>query len=140
MKLNTALLMVGCLLASAACQEEDNGPGAPVDAPAGMPVDAMVDAKKPVDAAVGTVCAAKDPVVQLIYTCDFVWSQCTGTMPANHEIDCKIQAAGSLRFSLCDCKLGGAAQQQFTSTTICDSTSWAALEAVANQQCGWDLH
>jgi len=103
-------------------------------------VDASIDAKPPVDAAVGTVCTTKDPVVQLIYTCDFVWSQCTGTMPTNHEVDCRIQTAGTLKFSLCDCKLGGVAQQQFTSTTICASTSWPALEMIVNQQCGWDLH
>ena len=136
-----AWLLIGCVLASAACQEEDggpSGPGSPVDAPSAQ-VDAAIDAKPPIDAALGTTCAMKDPVVQLIYTCDFVWSQCTGTSSLDHEVDCKIQTAGSLRFSLCDCKLGGSAQQQFTSTMICGSTTWADIEMIANQQCGWDL-
>ena len=102
---------------------------------AAVTADAAADATLPT----GTTCATKTPVVQLIYTCDFVWSQCTGTSASDHEVSCTIQAAGSLRFSLCDCIVGGVHQQQFTSTTICASGSWADLEAAANTQCSWDL-
>lgn len=57
-------------------------------------------------------------MIQLIYTRGFQWQQCSGTSTANHEISCQIQAAGSLRFSLCECMRNGAPEMQFTSTTI----------------------
>ena len=130
------LLSAVCVLAGCG----SNAGPSDVDAQVGH-IDAGADAKVHTpDAAVSTVCAAKNPVVQLIYTCDFTWQQCTGTMPADHEIDCRIQAAGTLRFSLCDCKVGGVAQMQFTSTTICASASWPDLETIVNTKCGWDLH
>lgn len=130
---------LACLLLFAACSSE--GTAAPdVDAGTEASDGARADARPMTDAAVTTVCASKDPVVQLIYTCDFQWKQCSGTSTADHEIDCKIQAAGSLRFSLCDCKVSGASQMQFTSTSICGLGSWPDVEAEANMRCGWNLH
>lgn len=127
------------LLLVVACSSQ-GGNEPPADAAKGMQGSAMPDAHVPVpDAPTATVCAVKDPVVQLIYTCDFQWKQCSGTSTADHEIDCQIQTAGTLRFSLCDCKVNGASQKQFTSTTICASASWPELETTANMQCDWNL-
>lgn len=107
---------------------------------AGADAKGMGDAQPAPDAATATTCAMKDPVVQLIYTCDFKWSQCTGIMASDHEVSCQIQAAGSLRFSLCECKLNGVSQMQFTSTTICGLGSWQELEMEANLRCMWHLN
>lgn len=127
-------LLLTIMVVLSACER----PGIDPQPDAGTAVDARsIDAPTPIDAPTGTVCAAKNPLVQLIYTCQFVWSQCGAR--ADHEINCTIQAAGSLRFSLCDCKVGGVQVREFASTTICDATSWPELEATANEQCGWDL-
>ena len=102
--------------------------------------DAAIDARSlPPDAPTvsGTVCTNKVDNGALIYTCNYQWQTCSAG--ADREVDCHIQAAGSLRFSLCDCKIGGVSQMQFTSTTVCAQTSWAALETIVNQQCQWDL-
>ncbi len=122
----------------AGCRSEGTE-GGDVDAGVTATPDAKVTADAP-PAPVTTVCAAKDPVVQLIYTCDFKWSQCTGTTPSDHEVSCQIQAAGQLRFSLCECRLNGVSQMQFTSTTICGLGSWQELEMEANARCMWNLH
>jgi len=130
--------LVACLLLGACTTEGTEDPSGNVDAGVTTP-----DSKPTPDAPPApttTVCAMKDPVVQLIYTCDFKWSQCTGTAPSDHEVNCKIQAAGSLRFSLCDCMLNGTQQMQFTSTTICGLDNWQAVEAEANMRCMWNLH
>jgi hypothetical protein len=132
-------ILVACVLL-AACTSSGTE-GSDVDAGVSGPdAKAMGDAHPAPDAATATSCAMKDPVVQLIYTCDFKWSQCTGVMPSDHEVSCTIQAAGSLRFSLCECKLNGVSQMQFTSTTICGLASWPALEMEANTRCMWNLH
>ena len=134
MRILIALLVLG------ACTTEGAGSDPQIDAGSAA-VDAApsIDAPPLPDAPTATVCASKEPVVQLIYTCDFQWQQCSGTSTANHEIDCQIQAAGALRFSLCDCKRNGTSQMQFTSTVICGFGTWAEVEAEANMRCGWNL-
>ena len=133
----TRLVLIA--LALAACTEsgKGDGSGAP-DAAVAMPDARSIDAPAP-DApmAQGTVCTNKVDNGALIYTCNYQWKSCTPG--PDREVDCRIQAAGSLRFSLCDCKVGGVSQMQFTSTMICAQTTWAGLEMIANQQCGWDL-
>jgi hypothetical protein len=132
------LALLVCLLA--ACSTEGGGSDPQTDAGTAADAAPMADARPALpDAPNATVCAAKEPVVQLIYTCDFKWTQCSGTSNANHEINCKIQAAGSLRFSLCDCMVNGTSQMQFTSTTICGLGSWPELEGEANMRCAWNL-
>jgi hypothetical protein len=126
-------------LVLSACTTEGGGSDPQIDAAPAVDAAPSIDAAPLPDAPTATVCAAKEPVVQLIVTCDFQWQQCSGTSTANHEIDCRIQAAGSLRFSLCDCKRNGVAQMQFTSTTICGFGTWPEVEAEANQRCGWNL-
>lgn len=135
-------IVVALLLAVVGCTAEGSGGDPSIDAGAATsdaaPTSDVPSAPLP-DAPSATVCAAKEPVVQLIYTCDFQWSQCSGTSTANHEVDCQIQAAGSLRFSLCECKRNGVSQMQFTSTTICGFGTWPEVEAEANMRCGWNL-
>ncbi|MBZ0238922.1 MAG: hypothetical protein K8M05_41810 [Deltaproteobacteria bacterium] len=124
------------LAATAACtaSDDDGEPAADaaVSVDAALPVDARV-----IDAPAGTTCAVKEPIVQLIYTCQFAWRQCTGG--ADRMLDCQITAVGSLRFSLCSCMVGGQTTTQFTSETVCGSTAWSQVEAIVNTQCGWDL-
>src|SRR4051812_35235628 len=123
-------LMFVTLFVLGACSSsgDGDGGGAP-DAATHTPADAAVDAK-PVapdaPAITGTVCSNKVDGGALIYTCNYQWKQCNAG--ADREVDCHIQAAGSLRFALCDCKVGGVSQKQFASTTICAQTTWGALE------------
>ncbi len=132
-------VLIAFVLLAACTTEGSQGPD--IDAGVtGPDAKGMGDAHPAPDAATATSCAVKDPVVQLIYTCDFKWSQCTGVMASDHEVSCQIQAAGSLRFSLCECKLNGVSQMQFTSTTICGLGSWPELEMEANMRCMWHLN
>lgn len=123
-----------------ACTDSGKGEGgsAPDAAVHAMPDASSIDAAPP-DAPIpqGTACANKVDGGALIYTCNYQWKSCTPG--PDREVDCHIQAAGSLRFSLCDCKVGGVSQMQFTSTQICAQTTWGGVEMIANQQCGWDL-
>ena len=134
----TRRLLIAMILAACSESGTGDGGGAP-DAAVHVAVDApAADAPRP-DAPVpqGTVCTNKVDGGALIYTCNYQWKSCSSG--PDREVDCRIQAAGSLRFSLCDCKVGGVSQMQFTSTMICAQTTWAGLEMIANQQCGWDL-
>ena len=87
-----------CLIVVAACSSQGEEP--PVDAATTHPtIDAHVATPDAPPVATSTTCASKDPVVQLIYTCDFQWKQCTGTSTADHEISCTIQSAGTRAYS-----------------------------------------
>jgi hypothetical protein len=128
------------ILASACGEKTGPGPGtvdAPIVADAPRPPDAPP--LPPVDAAPqGVVCAMKDPVVQIGFTCHIVWSQCTDQ--STYDLSCRIQNVAGNVFSLCDCTQDGVAGAQFISTTVCGSTEFSQVEAVVNDKCGWDVH
>jgi hypothetical protein len=128
-RLACLLIVIACGDKKASEPEIDAAPE-PIDAP-------PPDAPPPIDAFEGVFCALKDPVVQLGFTCHIVWSQCTDQ--ATYDLDCRIQNVGGNVFSLCDCTLNGAPSGQFISTTICSSTTFGQVEAIANPECGWDL-
>ncbi|HEU0029469.1 MAG TPA: hypothetical protein VFQ53_02465 [Kofleriaceae bacterium] len=109
-----------------------DAPKPPIDSPVVIDAPPTPDAPPP-----GVTCQMKDPVVQLGFTCDFVWSMCSDA--ATYEVNCRIQNVGGNVFSLCDCKLNGGAAGQFISTMICGSTEWTQVEAIANPECGWML-
>lgn len=131
-RLVLALFVVTLSACTTADDDGDPAADAAVSTDAPLPVDARA-----IDAPVGTTCAVKEPLVQLIYTCQFAWRQCTGG--ADRMLDCEITAVGSHRFSLCSCVVGGQTTMQFSSTTVCGATTWSEVEQVVNAQCGWDL-
>lgn len=135
--MSSRVLFSLALAAFAACAADDADPdpaadaGVAIDA-APLPVDARV-----IDAPVGTTCAVKEPIVQVLHTCQFQWRQCTGG--ADRTLDCQVVGVAGHVFSACSCIVGGQTTMQFTSSTVCDSTTWTQVEAVVNAECGWNL-
>lgn len=132
------VLLIAMTLSACTDSGKGDGGGAPDAAVHAMPDAPSIDAPSP-DApmAQGTVCTNKVDNGALIYTCNYQWKACTPG--PDREVDCHIQAAGSLRFSLCDCKVAGVSQKQFTSTQLCAQSTWAGVEMITNQNCSWDL-
>lgn len=136
------LLFFVPVLASA-CTGGDGDSGTP--SPDAGTQSAFDAARSPLDAAVplpdaaplGTACQAKDPVVQLGYTCNFVWSQCSDG--DNYTLDCQIENVGGNVFSLCDCIVNGSVGMQTLSSQVCSQADWPSVEAIVNDKCGWDL-
>lgn len=135
-------LSLASFLATACGGDDGDGGGAadasPSDAQVSGSADAAADAQPVPDAApAGTVCQTKDPVFQVGHSCNLVWSDCTGGDA--YAIDCRIENAGGLVFSLCDCLRNGAKTGEFLSSDVCSQADWASVEAIVNEHCGWDL-
>lgn len=85
----------------------------------------------------GNVCQAKDAPVQLVNTCMFQWSSCDDGR--TYAFECNIQNVAGNVFSLCNCFENGVMDEADKIVDICGASDWAEVEAIVNEQCGWDL-
>ena len=85
----------------------------------------------------GTACQTKDVPVRLANTCYFEWGTCSDGV--EYRFDCNIQNIAGNIFSLCNCFENGVMDEADKIVDICGLADWADIEAVVNEQCGWDL-
>ena len=121
------------------CSEQGSSNPPPVDSPPPVDTKPPVDMPPPPDSPPpGVACTQKDNPVLLPFTCHVIWSQCTDN--GTYDLTCNIQNVGGNVFSLCDCTQNGVKGEQFISTTVCMSTTFEEVEAVANEKCMWMIH
>lgn len=85
----------------------------------------------------GTTCQTKDVPIQLINTCMFEWSACDDGV--EYGFRCDIQNVAGNVFSLCNCFRNGVKDEADKIVDVCGAADWSSVEAIVNEECGWDL-
>jgi hypothetical protein len=86
---------------------------------------------------VGTICQNAEAPIQLAKTCQFEWSSCEDGVDYSFRCDIK-NLAGNI-FSLCNCYENGVKDPADKIVDVCSAQDWASIEAIVNEECGWDL-
>ncbi len=85
----------------------------------------------------GTVCQNAEAPIQLAKTCQFEWSSCEDGV--DYKFRCDIKNLAGNIFSLCNCYKNGVKDPADKIVDVCSAQDWESIEAIVNEQCGWDL-